>query len=218
MRKENTCIFYNISWKNFNFRVKLRVIMDLSKQKQTEAKKLNVTVQYLVMADLMAVGYSEIDAYNIAFPENEALAIQQNNSIRNNIIESVKFKKLLENRRMRVKDGVAAPVMLEEVELVGTEEVMKEILRSAKQQPVGSKERADLFAKYNEIKTKSEQGVEDDSDNINFFLPLKCNQCPLLYAYNEYLRENGKQEVRPVEMNRIMSVSQKIIQAAMDAE
>lgn len=192
--------------------------MDLSKQKQTEAKKLNVTVQYLVMADLMAVGYSEIDAYNIAFPENEALAIQQNNSIRNNIIESVKFKKLLENRRMRVKDGVAAPVMLEEVELVGTEEVMKEILRSAKQQPVGSKERADLFAKYNEIKTKSEQGVEDDSDNINFFLPLKCNQCPLLYAYNEYLRENGKQEVRPVEMNRIMSVSQKIIQAAMDAE
>ena len=218
MHKENTCIFYHISWKIFNFRVKLRVIMDLSKQKQTEAKKLNVTVQYLVMADLMAVGYSEIDAYNIAFPENEALAIQQNNSIRNNIIESVKFKKLLENRRMRVKDGVAAPVMLEEVELVGTEEVMKEILRSAKQQPVGSKERADLFAKYNEIKTKSEQGVEDDSDNINFFLPLKCNQCPLLYAYNEYLRENGKQEVRPVEMNRIMSVSQKIIQAAMDAE
>lgn len=218
MNKENTCIFYHISWKIFNFHVKLRVIMDLSKQKQTEAKKLNVTVQYLVMADLMAVGYSEIDAYNIAFPENEALAIQQNNSIRNNIIESVKFKKLLENRRMRVKDGVAAPVMLEEVELVGTEEVMKEILRSAKQQPVGSKERADLFAKYNEIKTKSEQGVEDDSDNINFFLPLKCNQCPLLYAYNEYLRENGKQEVRPVEMNRIMSVSQKIIQAAMDAE
>ena len=35
-----------------------------------------------------------------------------------------------------------------------TEEVMKEILRSARQQPVGSKERAELFSKYNEIKTK----------------------------------------------------------------
>ena len=33
--------------------------MELSKQKQTEAKKLNVTVQYLVMADLMSIGYSE---------------------------------------------------------------------------------------------------------------------------------------------------------------
>lgn len=192
--------------------------MDLSKQKQTEAKKLNVTVQYLVMADLMAVGYSENDAYIIAYPENEGLSVQQNNSIRTNIIESVKFKKLLENRRTRVKDGVAAPVMLDEVELVGSEEVMKEILRSAKQQPVGSKERADLFAKYNEIKTKNEQGVEDDTDNINFVFPLKCNQCPLLYSYNEYLKEHGEVEIRAVEMNRIMSLSHKIIQAAKDAE
>ena len=192
--------------------------MDLAKQKQTEEKKLNVTVQYLVMADLMAVGYSENDAYIIAYPENEGLSVQQNNSIRTNIVESVKFKKLLENRRTRVKDGVAAPVMLDEVELVGTEEVMKEILRSAKQQPVGSKERADLFAKYNEIKTKNEQGVEDDTDNINFVFPLKCNQCPLLYSYNEYLKEHGEVEIRAVEMNRIMSLSHKIIQAAKDAE
>ena len=66
--------------------------MDLSKQKQTEAKKLNVTLQYLVMADLMAIGYSENDAYTIAYPENAALSLQQNASIRNNIIESVKFK------------------------------------------------------------------------------------------------------------------------------
>ena len=95
---------------------------------------------------------------------------------------------------------------------------MKEILRSAKQQPVGSKERADLFAKYNEIKAKNEQGTEDETDTINFVFPLKCNQCPLLYAYNEYLKENNLKEVRPVEMGRIMSISHKIIQAAMDAE
>lgn len=192
--------------------------MDLSKQKQTEAKKLNVTVQYLVMADLCSVGYSEQDAYAIAFPENEALSVQQNNSIRKNIVESAKFKKLFEARRNRVKDGVATPVTLDEVELVGTDEVMKEILRSAKQQPVGSKERADLFAKYNEIKSKNEQGTEDKTDAINFVLPLKCNQCPLFYAYNEYLKENNKREVLPVEMGRIMSISHKIIQAAMDAE
>lgn len=192
--------------------------MELSKQKQTEAKKLNVTVQYLVMADLMAVGYSENDAYTIAYPENAALSVQQNNSIRSNILDSAKFKKLFDSRRSRVKDGVAAPVQLEEVELVSTEEVMKEILRSAKQQPVGSKERADLFAKYNEIKAKNEQGAEDDTDTINFVFPLKCNQCPLLYAYNEFRKENNIKEVRPVEMGRIMSISHKIIQAAMDAE
>lgn len=192
--------------------------MELSKIKTNEAKKLNVSIQYLVFADLLAVGYPENDAYTIAYPENDALSVQQNNSIRKNILDSVKFKKLLENRRSRLKEGTATPILLEEVELAGTEEVLKEILRSAKHQPVGSKERADLFAKYNDIKAKNDQGTEDETEAINFFLPMKCNQCPLLYAYNEYLRENNIQEVRPVEMGRIMSVSQKIIQAAIDAE
>lgn len=192
--------------------------MDLSKQKQTEAKKLNAPIQYLVMADLMAIGYSDADAYTIAYPENEALAVQQNNSIRNNIIESVKFKKLLDSRRQRVKDGVATPVSLEEVELVGTEEVLKEILRSAKQQPVGSKERADLYAKYNDIKKESEQGTESETDAINFFLPAKCSQCPLLYAYNEEMKKQEGQEIKPVEMGRVIKLAKSIIQSAIDAE
>jgi hypothetical protein len=195
--------------------------MELSKQKITEAKKLNVTVQYLVMADLMSIGYSESDAYTIAFTENQALAAKQNNSIRTNIVESVKFKKLLENRQSRVKEGIAAPISLDDVELVGTEEVLKEILRSAKQQPVGSKERADLYAKYNDIKKESEQGGKDNTDTINFVFPLKCNQCPLLYSYNEEVKkckdETGK-IIRPVEIGRVIRLSRKIIQAAMDAE
>ena len=183
--------------------------MELSKAKQNEAKKLNVTTQYMVMADLMAIGYSEEDAYTIAYPENEAMSVQQNTGVRTNIIESAKlkivtfqiismmnkklivlakFKKLLEARRTRVKDGIATPIQLEEVELVGTEEVLKEILRSAKQQPVGSKERADLYAKYNDIRKENEQGTEDETDTINFMFPLKCNQCPLLFAYNEEMK------------------------------
>ena len=56
--------------------------MELSKAKQNEAKKLNVTTQYMVMADLMAIGYSEEDAYTIAYPENEAMSVQQNTGIR----------------------------------------------------------------------------------------------------------------------------------------
>lgn len=188
--------------------------MDLSKQKQTEAKKLNVTTQYLVMADLMAVGYSENDAYIIAFPENIALAAQQSNSIRNNILESAKFKKLLEDRRSRVKDGIAAPVKLDEIELVDTEEVLKEILRSAKQQPLGSKERAELYAKYNDIKKENEQENTDGTDAINFVLPLKCNQCPLLIAYNDFLKRNGNKEIKPVEMERIIRTAHNSIQTA----
>ena len=195
--------------------------MELSKTKQNEAKKLNVTTQYMVMADLMAIGYSEEDAYSIAYPENEAMSVQQNTGIRTNIIESSKFKKLLEARRNRVKEGIATPIQLDEVELVGTEEVLKEILRSAQQQPVGSKERADLYAKYNDIRKENEQGTEDETDAVNFFFPIKCNQCPLLFAYNDEMKEcnNGKNEViRPVEMNRVIKLAQRIIQASKDAE
>lgn len=195
--------------------------MELSKQKQTEAKRLNVTIQYLAMADLIAIGYSEQDAYAIAYPENEALASQQNNSILKSIVEGAKFKKLLEKRIQRVKDGVATPVSLDDVQLVSTEEVLKEILRSAKQQPVGSKERADLYAKYNDIKKENEEGNDDDADYINFYFPLKCRQCPLLYAYNEEAnkcKDDKGNMIRPVEMGRVIKLSQKIIQAALDAE
>lgn len=195
--------------------------MELSKQKQTEAKKLNVTTSYLVFADLLSIGYSEEDAYIIAFPENTALSVQQNTGIRTNIIESAKFKKLLDARRSRVKDGIATPIDLDEVELVGTEEVLKEILRSAKQQPIGSKERADLYAKYNDIKKENEQGTEDETDDISFFFPAKCNMCPLLHSYNEEMekcKDKNGNVIRPVEMGRVIKLSQRIIQAAMDAE
>lgn len=195
--------------------------MELSRQKQTEAKKLNVTVQYLVLADLIAVGYSEGDAYKVAFPENESLAEQHNTSIRRNIVESAKFKKLLEGRKSRVKDGIASPVQLDDVKLIDTEEVLKEILRSAKQQPVGSKERADLYAKYNDIKNESEQGANDLTDAIEFYFPLKCSQCPLLYAYNEEMKRNTDGDgnvIRPVEMERVIRYSKRLIQAAADSQ
>jgi len=192
--------------------------MELSKQKQTEAKKLKVSTQYLVFADLCAIGYSEDDAYSISYPENEGLSVQQNNSIRKSIVESSKFKKLLENRLSRVKEGVATPIHLDEVELIGTEEVLKEILRSAKQQPVGSKERADLYAKYNDIKKENEQETIEETDSITFALPLKCNQCPLLMTYNDFLKEHNLQQVKPVEMDKIMRRAHDVIQKEKKTE
>lgn len=191
--------------------------MELSKQKQQEAKKLGVTVQYLVMADLCAAGYSEADAYEVAFPDNAALAAQQNTSIRKNIAESAKFRRLLEERRERLRQY--DPVPYGEIELIGAEETAKEILKVAQKMDQGSKERGEMFMKYADLIRRNEQGTEDVTDAISFGLPLKCNQCPLLYSYNEEMRrqEDGK-EIRPVEMERVIRLSRKIIQAAADAE
>lgn len=153
--------------------------MELTPTKTKEAKKYGVTTQFLVMADLMAIGYSENDAYSVAYPENESLSVQRNNNVRTSIVDSLKFKKLLGSRMAYIKNNAGAVATLEDVELVGTESVLKEILRSARHQPMGSKERADLFAKYNDIRRETEQGVDEDFDAINFYFPLKCNICPL---------------------------------------
>lgn len=192
--------------------------MELSKQKQQEAKKLGVTVQYLVMADLCAAGYSEADAYEIAFPDNAALAAQQNASIRKNIAESQKFRRLLEARRDRARAAEASSYD-GEIELIGAEETAKEILKVAQKMDQGSKERGEMFMKYADLIRRNEQGTEDVTEAISFGLPLKCNQCPLLYSYNEQMRrqEDGR-EIRPVEMDRVIRLSRKIIQAATDAE
>ena len=192
--------------------------MELSKTKKTEAKKLGVSVQYLVLADLISIGYSESDAYSVAYPENEALSMQQNNSIRKNILESSKFKKLLETRKQKVMANASSYSFLGDIELIGTEETAKEILKVAKQMDEGSKERGEMFMKYADLIRKNEQGIEDETDVITFAFPLKCNQCPLLYAYNEFLKKQDEKEVRPVEMERVIRLSHKIIEAAKEAE
>lgn len=176
-----------------------------------EVRKLGVTPQYLVMADLMAVGYSEEDAYDIAYPENAGIQKKYHDAMRADVARNAKFRKLLDQRRARIKDGSGVSVDIDDIELVGTETVMKEILRSAKQLPIGSKDRADLFARYNEIKMKSEVDVSDDEDSISFVLPLKCNQCPLLAAYNREVRANGGRELRPVEMERVVRLAKDIV-------
>lgn len=192
--------------------------MELSLSKTNEAKKLKASVAEIVMADLLSLGYSEEDAYTIAYPDDVALSMQLQRSNRKDIVSKTRFKQLCEVRRNKNASYLSAPSNVLDVELVGAEEVAKEILLAAKKQPVGSKERADLFAKYNEIRAKNEQVVEDSTDSINFALPLKCNQCPLLYAYNQMLEEQGDNKIRPVEMERVLRLADKIIREATEEE
>ena len=192
--------------------------MELSPVFKKQIKKYGVPDSYIVFADLLSIGYAENDAYTIAFPENAGLSLKQNESIMKNVLTSPKFKKALVERRENIKSGVAIPIPVDEIELVGTEEVLKEILRSAKQQPSGSKERADLFAKYNDIKRENEQTVNNEQDSIMFAFPIKCYQCPLLFQYNEYRKENGKRELRPVEMERVIKLADSIIKKAKKKE
>ena len=192
--------------------------MELSTPKTTEAKKLKCTVSELVFADLLSIGYSEMDAYSVAFPEDAALSVQLQKANIEDITKKTRFKHLCEERRKKNESRLSTPQRSDCIQLIGAEDVAKEILLSAKSQPVGSKERADLMAKYNDIRKNNEQTAEDVTESIQFYLPVKCNDCPLLMAYNEWQIRNKEREIRPVEMEGIIRKSSLIIQQAKENE
>ena len=68
--------------------------------------------------------------------------------------------------------------------------------------------------KYADLLRKNEQGLEGEDESITFLFHVKCNQCPLLFAYNEYLQKQNEKEVRHVEMERVIRLADKIIKEA----
>ena len=191
--------------------------MDHSIEFRREIKKLNVEASMLAFADLMAVGYKDIDAFKLCFPEYMKYPEKQQKTIKDKMLESAKFRKLLAARKSRIEEK-AIPVELEEVKLIEGDEVAKEILRSAKLAPLGSKERADLFLRYDEIRQRNNVMPEsDETDNINFFFPLKCSQCPLYAKLEEMMKDDGE-SIRPVEMEAIIRKTvEKAYQDAKEA-
>ena len=148
--------------------------MDFSKRIEKEAKKYGVAAQSLILADLMSTGYTEAEAYSIAYAENAVLSFQQNQSIREGITKSGRFKEMLSDRienlrtRLPMSEG-------EDMELMSTEEAAKQVLKAAQALPKGSKERGEMFVKYTELLRKNTTvEAEPEEDNIRIYLPLKC--------------------------------------------
>lgn len=168
--------------------------MELSTTLQKNARKLGVAQEYMIMADLMAIGYSEYDAYTIAHPDNASFSIQQNNNIRANILKTTKFKKLLADAKQRLRDKLGDPSTIEDLQLIGMEDVAKEILLSALKQPQGSKERADLLKSYKDTLAEYEGKTTSQTSSICFYLPLCCDKCPLMIKYKENKKQKNDEQ------------------------
>lgn len=186
--------------------------MEHSIEFRRELKKLNVDAALLACADLIALGYKDVDAYMLLFQDELKLNLpeKQRRVIIDKKFASAKFKKLLADRINRVKES-AIPVELDEVELIDGDEVAKEILRSAKAAPKGSKERADLFLRYDEIRQRNTvEPKQEETEEPHFFFPIKCSQCPLFAKFSEVMKEDVGAKVRPEEMTSIISQTVKL--------
>jgi hypothetical protein len=147
-----------------------------------EARQHNVPVQQLIMADLMSIGYNKSDAYFIAY-NPRTYTSQAIKTQRDAIAETDAFDDLVQQRTASHRD---ISVKTEEVEMITDVEVAKDILTSARKQPVGSKDRADLMAKYYDI-TKKIGMASDGQEIVHVWLPLTCHICP-------FYKKNAKKE------------------------
>lgn len=196
--------------------LKRLINMELSTEKTKEAKKLGVSVSELVFADLLSLGYMKNDAFAIAYPELMGMNIQNLNAERDKILSRPSFQNFCDERRRVNASKLEFSGNASDMELIDNEMTAKEILKIARQMPENSKERGEMFMKYADLTRKNDQKTEEMTEAINFYFPIKCHQCPLLIAYNDFMKQKKKtkEELRPVEMEGIIREAKPIIEKA----
>ena len=186
--------------------------MDVSKNLEDKAKKYGASVRDLVMADLVGIGYTENDAYAIAYNGVMPMQVYQMREAREKALKKAGYKRALSARLEQQGMSEHLPTDGDD-ELIDKRKTAKLIMNAALKQPNDSKERIEGLMKYADIMGYKKDVEENDvTENISFFFPLKCNQCPLLIAYNETVAK--KDEIRPVEMGRIIEMAKPIIKKA----
>lgn len=188
--------------------------MDLSSSKKAEAKKLGCSVNELVMADLLSLGYTENDAYLVAYPEDATLSVQYQQANRRKIASRTSFVELCEHRKITNAQTLEFSGDIEEIDLIDSETTAKEILKIARRMPEGSKERGEMFMKYADLTRKNDAATDEATEQFNFYFPIKCNQCPLFDAYKSYLKQNKQKELRPVEIEAVIRNAAPIMEKA----
>lgn len=155
--------------------------MELSARLKKEAEKRGMPAETLLMADLMAIGYTENEAYNIAYTSNAILSKKQNVSIRENITSTPDYEALVRERQAIIGErlGVPSATTSGSTEQLSKDEVASQLRRQIELLPDGSKEKADVLMKYADLFSyKKEEPKNEEEDVIRVWVPLTCDICP----------------------------------------
>lgn len=176
--------------------------MDFSSRIKKEAKHYGVKPDWLVMADLRSVGYSDAEAYSIVHQESLALSAGNEIALRDRIVRSAEYKNLVSDRIKLLKESKAQVAGdNDDIDLISKEQVAKELLKSAFMQPAGSKERGDFLMKYDDITRKNAEidTKSDDEGGPFLYIPMKCYQCQLFMAFLDRKRKLDAEENEEVD-------------------
>lgn len=193
-------------------------MLNPSPRLKKEAARIGCNPNHIILADLIICGYTESEAYDIAFSEDIAKSAKSIIADRERELKSDGYKRAYEERRMAIKSN-ADPDDLRNKESVARE------LNKLITQTTDPKLRAELLMKLADLQQMKKDLTSLDEDPVQFFLPLACEKCPLLQNYNEFLAEKNRDlppdkwdlEVRPDEMQRIIEQSHTIIKKMREA-
>lgn len=171
-------------------------MLDYSRRRRSEARKAGLDPAEQAYADLLALGWSDVDAFLALGRYRPALSDDYNRGQVEQLSADDGVRAELERMRRRLRGGVeadgsgrlrkAAP---EDAPAGGgsplsVEEIMQEIQDTALKLPEDDKDRGNLLAKLLDLRRKNAAGDEEDA-TVHYYLPLSCSRCSLHQAAEE---------------------------------
>lgn len=159
-------------------------MLDPSPRLKREALRVGCDPNHIILADLILSGYTDAEAYDIAYSEMIAASAKVKIDNRDRVFASEGYKRAYDSRKSARQVEVTA------IEDRGKEDVLRELNDMATRER-DVKMKAELLMKIAEIKQMKKDVTIDDEDPVQFFFPLSCVKCPLLEAYNDFIKKRN---------------------------
>ena len=166
--------------------------MDYSKSLKTECRRSALgSVQEKIMADLMAIGWRDVNAYVAAYGYNAQYSDDYNKQQIEKITSRPEFQKYLEKTRKRYsRDSDEASDDDFDPNCVSKEQTLKELSIAKKKAAIGSKEWLEINKQIIEVTQMKKDEVKDEDNTIHYYLPLSCYQCELHVAHQKKIKKS----------------------------
>ncbi len=180
-------------------------MLNPSPRLKKEASRIGCKENHIIMADLILSGYTESEAFDIAYSERSMTSAKMKIAERESEMRSEGYQRAYEER------SAAHKFSAEAVDLRDKETVARD-LNSLINQTKDPKLKAELLMKLADLQQMKKDATGNDEDPVQFFLSIDCERCPLLTAYNGYIakKNNGKpyeqwdRRLRPDELQSII--------------
>lgn len=153
---------------------------DYSKRLKTEAQGYGIPPQSLVLAYLLVCGFTDNEAYSIAYSSNEVLSKAQNIGIRDSIVQNPNFQDIVEKIRVKLT-GTTKPLTGtggRQAEQLSKDDIATILRRQMDALPDGDKAKTDAAIKYAELYQYKREDPKDENEYLpHIWLPQPCFLC-----------------------------------------